>query len=504
MGAAITRLKYGTRSTGAELASLIQLTNNDWAVVTPDGLFDGSPAAWSKMIWRAQRNTFDYVPVEAYFNDFFYPGLLADIYAGKRPKAPSDIAQKDRRQPQLKLTLADAQADAPLTARRATVKVAVSQAPAGAQDVRLFRNGSLVKVWRGDVLQGQSSVTLEATVSFVAGENRLSAYAFNHDNIKSSDATLVVKGADSLKRPGTAYVLAVGVNAYSNPNYNLKFAVADAEDFSAEFKSQQETLKNYGRVEVIPIYDRQATKANMLQALSQLATKAQPEDAVVFYFAGHGTAQQQRFFLIPSDLGYQGERTKLTATDLQTILEHSISDRELEEAFERIDAGQLLTVIDACNSGQALEAEEKRRGPMNSKGLAQLAYEKGMHILTAAQSYQAALEASKLGHGYLTYALIEEGLRQGRADRQPQDTQITAAGVARLRDGARAANAAGEDGGNAAGQRPAGQAARDGLCRRRREYQKPCESECPKAQSLLPPRAGICAHDSCPPANQPS
>jgi hypothetical protein len=38
-----------------------------------------------------------------------------------------------------------------------------------------------------------------------------------------------------------------------------------------------------------------------------------------------------------------------------------------------MDAGHLLMVIDACNSGQALEAEEKRRGPMNSKGLAQLA-----------------------------------------------------------------------------------------------------------------------------------
>ena len=36
---------------------------------------------------------------------------------------------------------------------------------------------------------------------------------------------------------------------------------------------------------------------------------------------------------------------------------------------------------------------------MNSKGLAQLAYEKGMYILTAAQSYQAALEAAQFGHG---------------------------------------------------------------------------------------------------------
>ena len=34
---------------------------------------------------------------------------------------------------------------------------------------------------------------------------------------------------------------------------------------------------------------------------------------------------------------------------------------------------------------------------MNSKGLAQLAYEKGMYILTAAQSYQAANEAERYG-----------------------------------------------------------------------------------------------------------
>lgn len=109
---------------------------------------------------------------------------------------------------------------------------------------------------------------------------------------------------------------------------------------------------------------------------------------------------------------------------LQTILAHSISDRELERLFEGIDAGQLLLVIDACNSGQALEAEEKRRGPMNSKGLAQLAYEKGMYVLTASQSYQAALEAERFGHGYLTYALVEEGLKKGTADHEPKNGTI--------------------------------------------------------------------------------
>jgi uncharacterized caspase-like protein len=115
----------------------------------------------------------------------------------------------------------------------------------------------------------------------------------------------------------------------------------------------------------------------------------------------------------------------VNALGLQAVLEHSVSDEELGAVFEPLNAGQLVLVLDACNSGQALEAEEKRRGPMNAKGLAQLAYEKGMYVLTAAQSYQAALEAAQLGHGLLTYALVQEGLQKGEADsRAARDGQI--------------------------------------------------------------------------------
>ena len=193
---------------------------------------------------------------------------------------------------------------------------------------------------------------------------------------------------------------------------------------------------------MVQLLDKDATKANILAAIKRLAgepgppslktgpldvlKRVEPEDTVIIYYAGHGTAQAQRFYLIPHDLGYTGDRTKLTEEGLKTMLAHSISDLELEAAVEGIDAGHLLLIIDACNSGQALEAEEKRRGPMNSKGLAQLAYEKGMYILTAAQSFQAALEAAQLGHGYLTYALVEEGLKSPVADTEPKDGLLIA------------------------------------------------------------------------------
>lgn len=419
--------KIWRESDGVELATMTLLGDGDWMVVTPDGLFDGSPAAWQQIIWRFG-DTFDFAPVELFFSDFYYPGLLADILAGKRPTAPSDISQKDRRQPQLTLALSGQSTTATAAARRITVKIDVAEAPAGAQDVRLFRNGSLVRVWRGDVLKGDSRATLEATLTIVAGENRLTAYAFNRDNVKSADATLIITGDERLRRQGTAYIVSAGVNQYErNPFFrNLRYAVADADSFASEVKGQQERLTRYKRVEVIKLTDTAATKANILGALTQLAARVEPEDSVIFYFAGHGLAEGGQFYLIPHDFGGAQPPAQ---SDVQAVLQrmlaaHAISDRELAQAFEGVDAGQLSMIIDACNSGQALGGERDGFGPMNAKGLAQLAYEKGMYILTAAQSFQAAQEVNVLGHGLLTYVLVDEGLKQSSADRRPQDGAV--------------------------------------------------------------------------------
>jgi hypothetical protein len=367
--------------------------------------------------------------------------LLADILEGKKLAVAADISQRDRRQPQLAIVVPDAQ-NGNVATRTGKIEISITNAPAGAQDVRLFRNGTLVNFWRGDVLNAQPQATLEAPVTFVAGRNEFRAYAFNKDNVKSSDATLSLTGAASLKRSGTLYLIVAGINEYANAGYNLKYAVADGQAFADEVERQQRKLQQFSEIRVVRLFDKQATKANVIYALKRLSGKAsssvsegvpadldklspaQPEDAVIVYFAGHGTAQDQRFYLIPHDLGYQGERTELDVVGLREILSRSISDLELEQAFSEIDASLSLMVIDACNSGQALEAEEKRRGPMNSKGLAQLAYEKGMYILTAAQSYQAALEAEQLGHGYLTFALVEEGLKTLKADDKPHDGAV--------------------------------------------------------------------------------
>src|SRR6185436_9471712 len=153
-------------------------------------------------------------------------------------------------------------------------------------------------------------------------------------------------------RNGTAYVIVVGVGSYANSQYNLNYSVADATDIGAQLKNQQELLGQYRPVEVVPLLNEEATKQNILLTMKLLAGSgpgdlpkgtpaallklkpAQPEDAVIFYFSGHGTAQEDRFYLIPHDLGYEGERSKLDGAGLATILTHSISDLELEEALK--------------------------------------------------------------------------------------------------------------------------------------------------------------------------
>ena len=223
-------------------------------------------------MWRFSENTFDVGPVEIFFNELYYPSLLSDIAAGKRPKAPRSLPQLDRRQPELHVTLGSP-AGGDVASRTVDVSIDVAEVPAdgqhpqgsGAQDVRLFRNGTLVKVWHGDVLKGQPRTRLQATIPIIAGPNRITAYAFNRDNVKSADAFVAVTGSGNLARKGVSYVLAFGVNEYANPQFNLKYARPDATAFADETRAQGAKLDAFERVEMVSLLDGEATKANFMQ-----------------------------------------------------------------------------------------------------------------------------------------------------------------------------------------------------------------------------------------------
>jgi hypothetical protein len=142
------------------------------------------------------------------------------------------------------------------------------------------------------------------------------------------------------------------VDEYSNKGYNLKYAVADVKEFASVFSEQQLKLDNYGVLKTTNLLNSDATKANLLAALERLAgasedkltpaqqklfanlAPAQPEDGVFIYYAGHGYAHGQRFYLLPHDMVTQ-ERGE----DFAKPEAHTVSDLELGDVFEKVGAG---------------------------------------------------------------------------------------------------------------------------------------------------------------------
>ena len=130
--------------------------------------------------------------------------------------------------------------------------------------------------------------------------------------------------------------------------------------------------------------------------------KAEPDDVVVIFVSSHGyTSREGTFYMVPSDSGdTEGHTIK------SDFLRHWISSDELQGWLRDVDAGDLVMIVDTCHSASTVEEPGFKPGPMGSRGLGQLAYDKGMRILAASQADDVALEVEKLKQGLLTYALV--------------------------------------------------------------------------------------------------
>jgi len=80
-------------ATGDELARLISIdSGEDWLITTPEGLFDRSAGGRRKVSYRVD-NGLIVVPVDRFFQDFYYPGLLSAIFRGERPVPMTDFTE---------------------------------------------------------------------------------------------------------------------------------------------------------------------------------------------------------------------------------------------------------------------------------------------------------------------------------------------------------------------------------------------------------------------------
>jgi len=426
-----------------QLVQLQTFADGAWLATDGDGFFDGPEEAWSHVLLRVANGPAVLKP-NRLAQLLFQPGLLRDAVRTTRTFKRSLVASADARANLTPSFLAQrrpptvAIAGAPLIeAGVATLRLRVTDRGHGMSDLRVFRNGTRVALAPGELSAGAPNAkefVRTFPVRLAAGRNRIAAYAFDSVGVQSDEAVADIDYQPPAPRQAAVYALSVGIDLYDDADRikKLNYAETDAQAFDSsldEIFGTRSDIAQPIRHQRIPGADASRQRIlDTIEALSRCSHTSVPtisdasfgacpgpDDLVVIFFAGHGARLNERFLFLARDTN---------AGDEEALVSSSISDLDLERVLADIDARRVILIVDACHSGAIAADSGARVGPFNARGLAQLAYEKGIFVLGASQSYQAALEVERHQHGLLTYALVSEGLLARAADFSPVNGEI--------------------------------------------------------------------------------
>jgi len=398
--------------TGNELLTHIFLGENDWLVKNKDGYFDASEGAKKSIFFIKGTTIYN---IDQFFEEFYKPGLLKEAYQtrGQVQSNASILKRLEESPPPTVRILYPAEGDTAETSL-ATVRVSLINNGGGINEIRVLNNGKRLPVDNSDMHRarpGGKFLMKNIDIELVAGENELLVSALSNGRIESQPDTVTIyyKGLEKIIN---CYLVAIGINEYKNPALDLNYAKADAQAFSKTISTIGKDL--FKKIEIYELYDKEATRSNILSLLDELAGIVEPQDVLVFYYAGHGSMVENKFFFIPTE--------SVTLYQLDKLTEESIYAGIIQEKLKNIPALKQVVVLDACQSGGSAELLAQR-GAGEEKALAQLSRGSGVHVMAASGSEQFATEVGSLGHGLFTYTILEA--LSGQADGAPKDGNVT-------------------------------------------------------------------------------
>jgi WD40 repeat protein len=400
--------KFWDLTTGLEFFEHIHLGEKDWMVKNPEGYFNGTDDARKYIHFVNGMKTYS---VDQFFNEFYRPDLLPKIFQNRGGKDDEKGIQgklKNSPPPTVRVAVLAA------SDNKAEVLVRMTDNGNGAENLRVLHNGKSIVLNRETLKYPEAKnqfTTYKHVVDLIGGVNTFSAVANNKENVES-DAQPVELISDHASKSSTCYILSVGINQYKNSKLNLNYAKPDAQSFSKMMDEKSTNL--FKKIELHTLYDEDATREKILSKLDELASKASQEDVFIFYYAGHGSMVDDKFYFIPTE--------SIRLYDANSLNKEAIEASMLQDKFSRIHALKQLIIMDACQSGGSVELLATR-GASEEKAIAQLSRSAGIHVMASAGSEQFATEFAELGHGLFTYVLIKA--LQGEADGAPKDGKVT-------------------------------------------------------------------------------
>jgi uncharacterized caspase-like protein len=195
----------------------------------------------------------------------------------------------------------------------------------------------------------------------------------------------------------------IGVNYYEDePNYgHLHVGVKDVEAIYQQlivggFASEHIHLLTDNTPKELP------SRNNILTALIAIAKATEPDDALLFYFTGHGDEEGRKSYLVPRD----GRALTLKDT--------AVPISRVKEILQRAPAHAKVVILDACHAGVNINQKGPRR---MSAAFIRRVFEQaaGLTILASCAQGEFSYELQTQEHSVFTHFLLEA--LQGKADR---------------------------------------------------------------------------------------
>jgi WD40 repeat protein len=422
-GSSDNTAKLWDTETGEELASLMAVGNEDWLVITPDGLFDASEGAMNLLYFTAG---LEIIELEQLKDRYYEPGLLAEVmgFAGGDLRKVEDLDN-------LENALAPALIEAVLDGDKINVRIEKRSGGIGAAVVLL--DGDIEIIPDANPRRLESFVIDLSAYSkyFVDGVNNLSLVFYNAEGwlpsqpypvkyypggakgntSKPADKPLTAAQKTDLALANTLYALVIGTSDYAGKELDLRFPDNDAIAYKEVLELSGTAL--FGARMNVKLLTTKAggirpTKDAIQAALADFSAKAEPKDILLVYLSGHGTtwpensADGQFYYLTPDNSSFNFEDANNRR--------HAISQDSLQAWIRGVKARKRILILDACNSGEVVKkVEAGAKGNLNSdqrRALERMKDRGGFFVLAGSAADKSSYEDPRFGHGLLTYSLL--------------------------------------------------------------------------------------------------
>ena len=393
---------------GRELAAFYPHSDRKrWVLWTPSGYYDASEGGDELIGWHVNNGldkAASFYPVSRFFERFYRPEVVARSVRGVEDDTAVVASLGEKAVPGIETAGIKPPPEvaivSPLPGRQfdseaLEVKIVAEDLGGGIAEVRLYQNGKILP------RESMAKVTKEGStqehlfrVGLIDGENRLKVVALSRDRIESNpmEITVTLRGAE---KQSDLHLVVVGINRYRNAALNLTYAETDAKGIQGFFQSA-DVKKLFRNVHVYSVMSEQATGQKIKGLFAEVSRKAQPQDTLLIYLAGHGDTVGEEWYFIPHDV---------TSPEIEQELKNGgISNAVISESIKQCRAQKVFVMIDACKSGKLMLA---MRSTEARKALVQLARSTGTYIVSASTDQQYAAEIKALGHGVFTYTLLE-------------------------------------------------------------------------------------------------